>query len=673
MRKKSFFRKVSVLGALALLSATFFSFPEAVASTSSRKVQAFTENTLPFSPKAGEEDGFRDSQVAPLDPAKDINSLESVAPSAIVTDTKEPLKPKGKESGKVILQAEVSLKTKVNVVGVSWNNHAAEGEAEYRLKTDGKWGPWSDLEGLEGPQGKIYSTESVPLIGGEAVQVRMEVEPGQVEEPQLVVTSAEHDTWTTSLKPLLYGSDLPANAEGPKYSLPSFKPLAVAVQEASYRSAPQPIEKEVTNLAENGNEVNEEKEKPPVKPRPALPEDAIDGMYNPIPYVALRSEWKANAKWTDWPTEYGKTKGVVFHHTAGSNNYTREQVPLILLSIQRFHAITRRWGDIGYNVLVDRFGQAWQGRQGRVMEHPIGAHAYGANTYTYGISVIGDYMNQPVSPETREMLVKLTAWKLSQNNLNPRGKVTLYGKIKGHKTPLTVPIISGHRQVGATDCPGDAFFAQIPGITEEVAKRMDQLKKESFNDVPVASFFWDYITWMRSSGYSVGWPDGTYRPQQKVSRVAALAFLYRRAGSPKMEKKPNFKDVNPNSVFASAIAWGQQNGITTGWPNGTFHPVEPVSREAMAAFMYRFCKNTRKCTQTALAALEREEKHSRQQPSGFKDVKPGDLFTKEIRWMSESGISLGWEDKTFRPYEHTSRAAMAAFFYRLIARPALEN
>ena len=79
------------------------------------------------------------------------------------------------------------------------------------------------------------------------------------------------------------------------------------------------------------------------------------------------------------------------HHTATTNSYSAAEVPKILRSIYHFHAVSRGWGDIGYNVLLDRFGRLWEGRRGGLSRPLVGAHAGGFNSYTTGVSFIGDH------------------------------------------------------------------------------------------------------------------------------------------------------------------------------------------------------------------------------------------------------------------------------------------
>ena len=139
------------------------------------------------------------------------------------------------------------------------------------------------------------------------------------------------------------------------------------------------------------------------------------------------------------------------------------------------------------------------------------------------------------------------------------------------------------------------------------------------------------------------------------------AFMYRYAGSPavKLPAKSPFTDVTPsNTNFYKEIIWMNQQGISTGWAVGggkkEFRPKDEITRDAMAAFMYRFAdKPAFKAPST----------------SPFVDVPKTSQFYKEITWLSSAGISTGWTQSKgkpqYRPYDEISREAMAAFMYRL--------
>ncbi|PWD52235.1 hypothetical protein C8046_17915 [Serinibacter arcticus] len=183
-----------------------------------------------------------------------------------------------------------------------------------------------------------------------------------------------------------------------------------------------------------------------------------------------------------------------------------------------------------------------------------------------------------------------------------------------------------------------------------------------FVDVPVGSQFFAEISWLLDRGISTGWstPAGQeFRPVTPIARDAMAAFLYRLAGSPDVELPAvsPFVDVAPTNQFYVEIAWLAQEGISTGWstPAGAqFRPLEPIARDAMAAFLYRYADSP---------AFEAPA------TSPFADVPVGSQFHDEIAWMADEGIATGWQggnDGTdvYRPLAPVNRDAMAAFLYR---------
>ena len=177
---------------------------------------------------------------------------------------------------------------------------------------------------------------------------------------------------------------------------------------------------------------------------------------------------------------------------------------------------------------------------------------------------------------------------------------------------------------------------------------------QSFSDVHEGDMFYREITWLAGQNITTGWVDGTFRPHESIEREAIAAFFYRMSGSPEVQlpKDSPFTDVKEGDPFYKEIIWFQQQGITTGWPDKTFRPHDPVSREAMAAFFYRYSGKPSVEVQNA----------------PFKDVPEQNMFYREIAWLHDSKITTGWDDGTFRPHESISREAMAAFLYRYAHR-----
>lgn len=113
------------------------------------------------------------------------------------------------------------------------------------------------------------------------------------------------------------------------------------------------------------------------------------------------------------------------------------------------------------------------------------------------------------------------------------------------------------------------------------------MPETGFADVPPTHKFYREIMWMKAEGLSKGYADGSYKPSVILSRAAMAAFMYRQAGEPTVSPKNRFSDVGAGHQFYREIEWMRAAGITTGNSDGTYRPSFPVTREAMAAFMYR--------------------------------------------------------------------------------------
>ncbi|AOZ73129.1 hypothetical protein BK816_07350 [Boudabousia tangfeifanii] len=181
-------------------------------------------------------------------------------------------------------------------------------------------------------------------------------------------------------------------------------------------------------------------------------------------------------------------------------------------------------------------------------------------------------------------------------------------------------------------------------------------------DVEATTLFSGEIKWLIRTRISTGWPDGTFRPLVPVDRQTMAAFLYRLAGRPTVaNKRPPFKDVPGTNFFSREIEWMREAGISTGWADNTFRPEEPVHRDAMAAFLFRFC--SKYPNQCSPHVDPNRLKVKVERP--FRDVGSKDLFHHQMAWMRTANISTGYADKTYRPLDNVNRDAMAAFLFRM--------
>ena len=193
------------------------------------------------------------------------------------------------------------------------------------------------------------------------------------------------------------------------------------------------------------------------------------------PAIIRRSQWGADESIVRSAPYYAdRLRFAVVHHTAGTNYYSKAQSAAIVRGIERYHVLANGWNDIGYNFLVDKYGQVFEGRGGGIDKNVVGAHAQGFNTGSTGVAVLGTYTSVRVSTAARAALVRLLAWRLDVAHVDPLSKLTW---ISGGNpefpagTAVNLRAVSGHRDTGPTSCPGGALYAQLPGIASAIAGR----------------------------------------------------------------------------------------------------------------------------------------------------------------------------------------------------------
>lgn len=179
-----------------------------------------------------------------------------------------------------------------------------------------------------------------------------------------------------------------------------------------------------------------------------------------------------------------------------------------------------------------------------------------------------------------------------------------------------------------------------------------------FRDLVIGAPFYDDIAWLAQQKLTTGFADGGFHPDSAVSRQAVAAYLYRYAhggvDGGTCSGNPPFRDVSVNSPFCADIAWLRSAGLSAGWADGTFHPGEAISREALAAFLYRLAhsgKDAGMCTGA----------------SPFPDVSRTSAFCGAISWIAHTApqaITTGFADGAFHPMEETSRQVIAAYLHR---------
>jgi hypothetical protein len=188
------------------------------------------------------------------------------------------------------------------------------------------------------------------------------------------------------------------------------------------------------------------------------------------PQIVLRKAWGANERIRRDDPEYAPAVlTAVVHHTAGAAGYSRAQSASIVRGIQTYHVLGNGWDDIGYNFLVDRFGQVFEGRYGGIEKNVVGAHAQGFNTGSVGVALLGTYDGRASSAAARNALARLIAWRLDVAHVHPlaRTPTVSAGNPKFAKgKAVWLRAVSGHRDTGFTSCPGAGLYGQLGAIAK---------------------------------------------------------------------------------------------------------------------------------------------------------------------------------------------------------------
>ncbi len=140
--------------------------------------------------------------------------------------------------------------------------------------------------------------------------------------------------------------------------------------------------------------------------------------------------------------------------------------------------------------------------------------------------------------------------------------------------------------------PGPLPFGvePLPGPTIPLPTRFcfsDVTGDAGFVDVPDGQFYSGPVSWAVTSGITNGFTDGTFRPADVVSRAQLAVFLWRLSCSPAVTSRTTFGDVPGGQFYSEAVEWLVGTGITSGTGPGAFSPDEAVDRGQMAVFLHR--------------------------------------------------------------------------------------
>ena len=179
-------------------------------------------------------------------------------------------------------------------------------------------------------------------------------------------------------------------------------------------------------------------------------------------------------------------------------------------------------------------------------------------------------------------------------------------------------------------------------------------KYNPFIDVFESDEYYDAVLWAyyhKPSQITTGYTENEFRPGLPCTRAQVVTFLWRAAGCPEpVSADIDFTDAAEIAEpFRAAVAWAAENGITTGYGDGSFRPNEVVTRAQFVTFLWRF-----EGKPEAEGSLD-----------AFADADMiAEPYKTAVAWAAEKGITVGYEDGTFRPNNACARWAVVMFLYR---------
>jgi len=302
----------------------------------------------------------------------------------------------------VLAEVPASVTETFNLVGASWTKLSGQVTLQVQTKSASGWSAWTDLS----TEDSAGASDTIPATGANSVA-----------------------------DPLFVG-------DSTGVALRALGGAGASIAGLSAKTVTSPAVADDAQLA-------------------TVSAQSISPVGVPQPSIISRAGWGADEslRTTCSNGTYDTTiKAAVIHHTAGSNNYTAAQSASIVRGIYVYHVQANGWCDIGYNFLVDKYGQIFEGRFGGI-ELPVhGAHAGSWNTNTMGVSFMMNTVTVQPSEESMTAASSLLAWKLAGYYRDPEGSTTLAG--------VNLRVIFGHGEVMATDCPGTYLRARLQELRD---------------------------------------------------------------------------------------------------------------------------------------------------------------------------------------------------------------
>lgn len=200
------------------------------------------------------------------------------------------------------------------------------------------------------------------------------------------------------------------------------------------------------------------------------------------------------------------------------------------------------------------------------------------------------------------------------------------------------------------------FFSQSDEKIAESVNSKRLLKENVFVDVPQNAYYYNSVKYVFENGLMSGISETEFAPDMNITRGMFVTALYRMESEPKITAECTFTDVPTDTYYADAAAWANSNKIVQGYSDIEFAPNENITREQIAAIIYRY------------ATFKGYDVSINGEMSYLDSNDISSCAKNAVIWNVDNGIMYGNGDNTFSPKTNTTRAQAAAVFERIAAK-----
>ncbi|MCU1431957.1 MAG: hypothetical protein JWP95_1062, partial [Actinotalea sp.] len=379
------------------------------------------------------------------------------------------------------LEGEVVETDEFQTIGVTWpaaSETSEEPDIQVRTRSEGEWSAWTVLEGAE----------ATPDAGS---------------ADEVNARNGTHSLWVgeADAVQLSFAATAEGGPEGMELALVASEEPVVASADAIVGEG---AATDATTVASLGTL--------------AVPTAVA-------PAIITRGQWGA-APQVCAPDVASKLVGGVVHHTAGGSSYaTVAQAMQQIRNDQAYHINGRGWCDLGYNFVVDKWGNIYEGRANSLTQPVIGVHAGGFNTTTVGVSMLGNFQEVGTSPAMIDAVGRIMGFRLAAYNVDPTGIMSFYtsGGENSKFTNQTVqlPRIFAHRDVAYTTCPGQYGYAQMDRI-RAIAKPYYDARLYAESQSVVKALYQDLLGRGPDATGLAGWTAALMQGSSQSDLVSSL-------------------------------------------------------------------------------------------------------------------------------------------------------